>query len=142
MDSPTYQALCTDLKRDEGVRFRAYQDSVGVWTIGVGHNLQSNPLSARVVDSILDDDLTTVFQQLDHSLPWWTALDPIRQRVLANMGFNLGIGRLLQFTQTLRFIEAGAYDAAADAMLKSRWSQQVGQRAQRLAAMMRTGAEV
>ena len=39
----TTPALIDDLKRDEGLRLKAYQDSVGVWTIGHGHNLEADP---------------------------------------------------------------------------------------------------
>ena len=58
-------------------------------------------------------------------------------RVLANMAFNLGIHGLLKFVRTLNAIERGNYDEAASHMLASKWAGQVGQRAQRLAAMMR-----
>lgn len=31
-----------DLERDEGVRIKPYQDTEGIWTWGVGHNLQEH----------------------------------------------------------------------------------------------------
>ena len=33
----TTKFLRADLQRDEGYRLSAYQDTGGVWTIGVGH---------------------------------------------------------------------------------------------------------
>lgn len=36
------QKLIHDLRRDEGVREKPYQDSKGIWTWGVGHNLQEH----------------------------------------------------------------------------------------------------
>lgn len=139
MDPQTKLLLAQDLRRDEGVRSRAYQDTKGIWTVGVGHNLLSGPvLSQQAIAQILSDDLDSTFQFLDLHLPWWLNLDPVRQRVLANMAFNLGHG-LLEFHQTLGFIQAGNYPAAAHAMLQSQWATQVGARADRLAQIMESG---
>ena len=55
------------------------------------------------------------------------------------MGFNLGIQGLLKFTNTPSYIEQGKYDLASVSMLASKWAKQVGQRAKRLAEIMRTG---
>jgi lysozyme len=67
-------------------------------------------------------------------------LDPVRARVLQNMAFNLGIDGLLGFKNTLSAVKAKNWAAASQGMLSSRWAEQVGARAQRLAKMMRTGA--
>jgi lysozyme len=55
------------------------------------------------------------------------------------MGFNLGIQGLLKFTNTLSYIEQGKYELPSASMLASKWAKQVGQRARRLAEIMRTG---
>lgn len=57
---------------------------------------------------------------------------------MMNMAFNMQ-DRFLTFVNTLAAIKRGDYTAAADGMLASKWANQVGARAQRLAAMMRTG---
>jgi lysozyme len=147
MNNQNLQTLIAELRRDEGVRYSVYKDTKGIDTVGVGHNLQAKPLPAGwkcplndvQVDSLLDDDLEDVFHDLDCNLPWWTDLNDVRQRVLANMAFNLGINRLLGFKNTLVFMRQGKYDAAADGMLNSVWATQVKGRATRLADMMRRG---
>ena len=48
--------ILEQLKRDEGMRRTAYQDSLGVWTVGVGHNL-AVPLSDAAIEQILADDV-------------------------------------------------------------------------------------
>jgi len=63
----------------------------------------------------------------------------VRQRVLLDMAFNLGISGLLKFKRTLKAIRAKQYEKAAEMMLDSRWATQVGQRAKRLSKMMATG---
>lgn len=125
----------------EGIRYKAYKDTVGKVTVGVGRNLVDRGLSATEVDYLLNNDIEGCRHQLDTELPWWRTLSEVRQRVLVDMCFNLGIHGLLGFKNTLGFIQAGAYDAAAAGMLKSKWAEQVKSRAIRLAEMMRTGID-
>lgn len=63
----------------------------------------------------------------------------MRLAVLENMTFNLGIAGLLKFKRTLTMIQAENYDGAAQAMLESKWADQVGARAQRLSQQLATG---
>jgi lysozyme len=147
MNNENLQKLIAELRRDEGVRYSPYNDTKGIPTVGVGHNLIAKPLPAgwkyplndTQVNSLLDDDIEDVFHDLDRNLPWWTDLNDVRQRVICNMAFNLGITKLLGFRNTLVFMRQGKYDAAADGMLASAWASQVKGRAQRLADMMRKG---
>jgi len=143
--NPNDPLLISELKRDEGVEYTPYFDSVGIETVGVGHNLKVSPLDVHYpltddqVDLILSSDLVKVFSSLDAHLGWWRNLSYARQRVLANMCFNLGIGTLLTFKNTLGAIEQGQYEAAAQGMLNSKWAHQVGKRANRLAQLMVEG---
>jgi len=147
MDPTNLALLISELRIDEGVRYEPYNDSLGIPTVGVGHNLQAAPLpdvwayplNDDEVNQLLTEDLQTVFTSLDNNLQWWTDLNNVRQRVLANMCFQMGIGGLLGFRNTLIFIRQGQYSAAASGMLNSKWADQTPARAQRLATMMSTG---
>jgi lysozyme len=133
------ERLKAQLRTDEGVRYKPYKDTVGKTTIGVGRNLDDRGLSPDEVNFLLEGDINLCVLDLDRELPWWKQMSDARQEVLLNMCFNLGIDRLLGFQNTLAFMEAGRYDAAAGGMLQSKWANQVGARAQRLAKMMREG---
>jgi lysozyme len=132
---------CTEdaLLRDEGVRLKPYRDSVGKLTIGIGRNLDDVGISLAEARMLLANDLEKVQSQISASLPWVRNLSVARQSVVENMAFNLGVNGLMAFKETLAWMEAGNYSAAADAMLQSVWARQVGVRAERLAAQMRTG---
>ena len=132
------EELKRELFRDEGMKLKAYKDSVGVLTIGIGHSLEQ-PITERAAMVILDDDISTVESGLDRTFPWWRGLSELRQRVFANMAFNIGITRLLGFSKTLKAMQEGDFAAAANEMLESRWAVQTGQRAVRLASQMRNG---
>lgn len=130
-----------ELIRDEGIRLRPYRCTAGKLTIGVGRNLEDVGISVEEANHMLDADIDRAAAALDKALPWWRDLSEARQRVLLNMCFNLGIGSLLGFKNTLAAIKAGRYEDAATGMLASKWAGQVGDRAKRLAAMMKTGGE-
>lgn len=137
------EQLLAELRRDEGVVRHAYQDSLGWWTIGVGRLIdprKGGGLSDAEIDLLLANDVARVEAELDRRLPWWRTLDPARRRVLVNMAFNLGVGGLLGFRNTLRAVREGRWEDAAEGMLQSKWARQVGARATRLAAVMRGGA--
>lgn len=142
------QTLLSELRRDEGVIPYEYKDSLGFSTIGVGRLIdkrKNGGLSDDEIDYLLANDVRRTIADLDKNLPWWRDLSAVRQRVMVNMAFNLGIGSatigsgLLGFKNTLSMIQSGDYDGAANGMLNSRWAKQVGQRAKRLSIMMREG---
>jgi lysozyme len=136
------EALLSELERDEGVRLKPYRDTVGKLTIGVGRNLDDVGISRDEARSLLDNDVSRTMAELDSHLPWWSSLDAVRQRVMVNMAFNMGIEGLLTFKNTLAAVKAGDYSAAAEKMLLSKWALQVGARARRLADMMSEGEVV
>jgi lysozyme len=136
MPSSFTSSLVADLTRDEGLRLKPYVDSVGKLTIGYGRNLDDVGISEAEAQFLLANDIAAAETLLDRSIPWWRTLSEDRQRVLCNMAYNLG-PRLLDFQTTLGRIQAGNYAAAAESMLQSKWAQQVGPRAVRLAALMR-----
>jgi lysozyme len=135
--------LLQELERDEGLRTKAYRDTVGKLTIGIGRNLDDVGLRDGEPQFLLSNDVDVVIGELDRDLAWWRSLSPNRQRVMINMCFNMGIGNntrgLLSFKNTLANIRSGEYDNASKGMLSSRWAAQVGQRANRLAKIMRDG---
>lgn len=133
------EKLAAQLEIDEGKRNRIYTDTVGKVTAGVGRNLTDRPFSEDEIQLMLSNDIKTVESDLDKNCQWWRGMSEARQNVLGNMCFNVGINRLLGFSKTLAAMKAGLYDEAAKEMLDSKWAQQVGQRAQRLAAMMIKG---
>lgn len=127
------------IKRHEGLRLNPYRCTSGKLTIGYGRNLEDKGISEKEALILLENDLNDVIASLYKYIPWFFKLDVVRQDVLTNMCFNLGIHGLLQFKKTLRAIQDGDYDKAADEMLDSKWAEQVKSRAMELSRMMRTG---
>jgi lysozyme len=141
------QLLNQELRRDEGVCYVEYCDTLGIKTTGIGHNLKAKPLPKNwkyplndsQVNWLFEEDLIEVFTGLDKNIPWWRDVSYKRQRVLVNMAFNLGINGLLTFKNTLQAVKSGNYVQAANGMIASKWALQVGDRAKRLSIMMVQG---
>ena len=131
--------LSEQLRRDEGFRSHPYRDSVGKVTIGYGRNLDDVGISESEAETLLANDISVATGLLESTFPWTSGLDDARKGVLVNMVFNMGIHALAQFRGTLAKIQAGDYSGASQAMLQSKWAEQVGSRAQRLAVQMESG---
>jgi lysozyme len=132
-------ALKEQLTRHEGMSLRAYVDTTGHITIGVGRNLTDVGITQEEANAMLEHDIARTIGAVTLRWPWWERLDPIRQRVLVNMAFNLGVDGLAGFQRFLEYVRTGFYLEAAAEMVPTKWSRQVGPRADELAAMMRTG---
>lgn len=129
------------LIRHEGLRATPYIDSVGVQTIGIGHNLHK-PLSHAAIMQIFRDDVAEARNDCLHAFPWFADLDETRQGVLVNMCFNMGLSRLQGFTKFLKAVSLGEYATAAKEMRQSLWATQVKGRAKELAALMEGSADI
>jgi len=143
------ERLISQLKRDEGVRVRVYNDSLGYKTVGIGHLIKSSDpewlrdlkvgdkISMEQVDSIFIDDLTSaIHDTMKVFEPVWECFPDIAQEVFVNMVYNLGVTRFLKFKKTILAAYSKDWKTVAVEMLDSKWSKQVGQRAYRLSAQI------
>lgn len=109
----------------EGLRLKAYQDSVGVWTIGYGSTKGVRPgdeiTEAQAIELLAAD----VDRHADGVL---RAVDvPLNQNqfdALVSFTFNVGVGALQRST-LLRKLNAGEYTEAANQLM--RWVHAGGQ---------------
>jgi lysozyme len=134
-------ALQQQLRRHEGIRLKPYTDTVGKLTIGIGRNLADRGISDDEAEYLLTNDIALVLDGLSR-YDWFLPLNDVRQNVLLNMGFNMGVPRLLVFMRLISALRAGDYWRAAVEMLDSQWAKQVGSRAVELANQMRTGEAI
>jgi lysozyme len=135
--------LTRQLKGDEDVRAQAYKDHLGFLTIGVGRLIDARKpgsgLRPNEITFLLNNDIDDRIDQLSRRLPWFETLDSARQGVLLNMSFQMGVEGLLGFKNTLKLVEQGNYESAAENMLKSLWAKQTPARAKRMSDQMKTG---
>lgn len=110
------------LEDDEGRVPHAYQDSLGYWTIGVGHLIDKRKgggLPDHIIDALLDWDIERMSSDLHDALPWTATLDPVRRDTLISMAFQLGVPGLMKFRKALAALRTGDWNTAAVEFLDS-----------------------
>jgi lysozyme len=152
--------LLEELVKHEGLRLQVYQDTLGIDTIGVGRNLKDRGISKEELDELdiptidhvyeygiteadamllAENDVQIVEEELLRAHPCVEDLDAVRQLVLVDMAFNMGVPRLCKFKKMWNAIHENKFDAASKEMLDSRWANQVKSRSVKLANAMHNG---
>lgn len=116
-------------------------DDGNPWTYGFGftHCVTPDSRIHRIpAERMLESLILEMQYALAAKLPWYPTASFVTKTVLTNMAFNLGIGGLLKFKNTLAFVKAQQYEQAARNMQLSLWYTQVGNRAKELVQRMKT----
>ena len=154
------QVLIDKLIESEGMVLSVYQDTLGIDTIGIGRNLVDRGISKEELDALdiptighvyeygiteadavylAKNDVEIVENELLNAHPCVAELDAVRQLVLVDMAFNMGVPRLRKFKKMWAAIHEKDFMTAAKEMLDSRWANQVKSRSHRLANKMHHG---
>ena len=120
----------------EGLELKSYKCSAGYITLGVGRNVEELGITEDEARYLLDNDILRVSRELDNAMPWWRDMSEVRQRIVVDMVFNLGMSRFLNFKLAINAMQEEDWEEAAAQMLDSRWARQVGTRATRLSEAM------
>ena len=151
--------LCRTIEH-EGMVLTVYQDTLGIDTIGIGRNLKDRGISKEELDYMDIPNIDTVYE---HGITEADArylalndikivenelckvhkcvedLDAVRQLILMDMAYNMGVPRLCKFKKMWSAIEEQRFDIASMEMMDSRWARQVGRRAVILSDAMKSG---
>ncbi|POZ61943.1 lysozyme [Chromobacterium alticapitis] len=102
------------IKQFEGLKLTAYQDSVGVWTIGYGHTgpdvKPGLTISNDQAEQLLRQDLARFEQGIGNQVK--VAINQNQFDALVSFSYNLGLGNL-QSSTLLRLLNQGDYQGAA-----------------------------
>jgi lysozyme len=142
--------LDAELEVEEGNKLLIYDDAtgktfvkgmtlIGNLSVGIGINLMLpfDPLELR----FLENNRISKVQAGLLVIPWYAALDPVRQVALADIAYNIGVHGLLGWPHFLSFMAKKDYPAAvAEIRSDKLWISQVGPtRSGRLETMIETG---
>jgi len=134
--------------------------SLCIDTIGIGRNLRDRGITKEELEymgisgmeevykkgiSEADarymamNDIRIVEKELVAVHPCVENLDAVRQMILVDMAFNMGVPRLCKFKKMWYAIHDSNFEAASFEMTDSLWARQVGNRAQEMAKQLETG---
>lgn len=116
--------LKESIKRFEGLELKPYHCPNKRLSIGYGRNLQDRGISKTEANLMLDNDLLDIKLELEDKLPVYKKLDDIRQNVLIEMAYNMGVPKLLGFKNTIAFLKKNDFQSASKEMLNSKWHRQ------------------
>jgi lysozyme len=111
------------VKLEETFSPRAYRDR-GRLAIGYGWNVEREPMTREAADVLLAQMLDRMALEVLEELPWTSYLSPVRQAVLVEMRYQLGLEGLKGFTEFLKAAKAGDWERAAAEMLDSKWHRE------------------
>ena len=137
--------LIESIKVHEGFSSTVYRCTSGVQTIGWGRAVdpdeEGTGITEEEAEVLLKNDLER-FEEFTKDVvgDTWHVLDQVRREALIEMCFNMGPGNLSKFRMMLACLAQEDFEGAADQAIASRWSDQVGHRAVRIAGRIRTGS--
>jgi lysozyme len=139
MEDLDYQKLLSQLLQIEGPKLARYFNADGNLIVAEMPYVESVGLNARKPVTVLEADLRRVAREIEELLPAVAALDPVRQRVVVHMAFDMGVTGLLAMIRFVAAVGFHFWETAAQEMLISQWAKEGKRRAAALVEMMRTG---
>jgi GH24 family phage-related lysozyme (muramidase)/methyl-accepting chemotaxis protein len=134
--------------RHEGIRNRPYQDSLGLWTVGVGHLIgDGKTLPPEWNREFSNDEIMKLFNEdyASHRLaaqriPSFDKLNTRGQGALTDLTFNMGPSWIDKWPMLKKQLASNDIAGAAANLESSKWYGQVGGRAPEVVDLLRSGA--
>jgi lysozyme len=111
---------------EEGLRLKAYVDTKGKITIGIGCNLTDVGITRDEAIYLWNNRVDNAINDLRIHLDYFDSLPDHVQLVLCDLCFNMGWYQLSLFHNTLAYIKSGDYADASKELLNSQWARDVG----------------
>ena len=133
--------------KHEGKVNKPYKDSLGLWTVGVGHLIgDGKSLPDAWNREFSDAEIMKLFDEdYDHhrkaaeSIPGFDKFNSAGQGALTDLTFNMGPSWFKRFPNTSKQIEKGNAEGAAAGLQDSKWYTQVGKRAAEVVGLISQG---
>lgn len=147
------------LKLDEGLRYKAYIDTVGKTTVGIGFNMDSpnakslwlhadvhesfsavyngqTSLSTNSIVSLFNTCIDSCRVDLESLFEDFETYPEYTQLALINLIFNMGKPVFSQFHTTINLIKAKEFNKASDNLEHTAWASQLPVRSARVRKLL------
>ena len=131
----------------EGIRYEPYKDSVGLWTIGVGHLIgdgkslpdnMNRTFSEKEVMDMFEEDYAH-HKEIASRTPGYNEANYAGKAAMIDLGFNMGKW-WPKWPNTSKALKEGDFTSAARGLEDSKWYRQVGRRAPKIVALIESAA--
>ena len=141
------------IEKHEGRKNKPYKCTAKHWTIGVGWNLDANPLPEDIafylkqngeitddmIDRLLQISVGAAVVNCHRLFPGFDKFAENRRMALTDFVFQLGYAGARCFIKTIAAINANNWEGAAREMEKSNWFYQTTNRAAEIINMIEGG---
>jgi GH24 family phage-related lysozyme (muramidase) len=134
--------------RHEGIRNMPYKDSLGLWTVGIGHLIGdgktlppewNRKFSKEEIMKMFDDDYAH-HRLAAQRIPNFGNLNGKGQGALTDLTFNMGPSWIDRWPMLKKQLASNDLAGAAANLENSKWYGQVGKRAPTVVDLLRNGA--
>jgi lysozyme len=137
------------IMQHEGVRYEPYQDSLGKWTVGVGHLIgDGTTLPSEMNRSFSKEEVQSMFEQdyYEHKaaaerMPGYENFNSSGKAALIDLAFNMGPNWYKQWPKFSDAAKTGNAQLAAESLQDSAWYKQVGDRAPTIVNLISNGIQ-
>ena len=135
------------IEKHEGRKTKPYQDTKGLWTIGVGHLIgngktlpdnMNREFSNKEVDDMFASDYEH-HEKAAKQIPGYGKLNDSGKAALVDLTFNMGPTWYRKWPDFTKQLQAGDTEGAAKNLEGSAWYKQVGQRGPAVVNLIRNG---
>lgn len=127
----------------EGIRYKPYKDSLGLWTVGVGHLIgdgkslpddMNRTFSEKEVMDMFEEDYAH-HKKIASRTPGYNEANYAGKAAMIDLGFNMGQW-WPKWPNTSKALKEGDFTSAARGLEDSKWYRQVGRRAPKIVALI------
>ena len=134
--------------KHEGVRNKPYKDSVGLWTVGVGHLIGDGKTLPDDMDREFSDaEIAQMFEEdyehhkkIAEKTPGYQKANRAGKGAMIDLAFNMGYW-WPKWPRTSKFLKAGDFVGAATELEDSKWYTQVGYRADTIVGLIASAGD-
>ena len=127
------------IAKEEGFSSVVYKCTEGYDTIGYGFAIKDLKISEEISKIILRYKIYDLHNDLIEKFPWYIRLPVGVQSACLDMAYQMGIGGLSKFRNTITCLRVGNFQQASIEVLDSRYAKQTPNRANRVSETFKRG---
>ena len=134
--------------KHEGVRYKPYKDSLGLWTVGVGHLIGDGKTLPDDMDRTFSaDEIAQMFEKdyehhkkIAEKTPGYQKANKAAKGAMIDLAFNMGYW-WPKWPRTSNLLKRGDFAGAATELKDSKWYTQVGYRADTIVGLVASAGD-